>query len=182
MKKAGTILGMILVTLYLHAQQPEGETKHTETQKTETQLKGMWIGGSMGASDGYLFLGPSWGMMYNDDWAIGATLQLGIGNNQVLWNLSPYARYYFPITDNFHLFGQGSISIQGENTNDVKTTTFGIAARPGLEYWFTPRWSVTSTLGGLAYEVSKVENMDAEGDFSLAINFSQINFSLFWHF
>ncbi len=147
---------------------------------------GMWLGGTVGFVGDNYTIGPSWGMMIGEVMGVGLNTMFSGGGNTDSWELEPYFRYYHGITDNFKFFGDAAISFGGTTTEtggtEVKSSSFGINVRPGIQYWITPRWSLASTIGEIGYNQTKVEDQDADGDFGLTIDFASINFSFFWHF
>lgn len=118
------------------------------------------------------------------------------------YSISPFFRYYMGsnkfkfFTDFGFNFGGGSTTDKDNNTATPDETSeyseFGMGVRPGIQYWLTNRWSIASTVGGLGYSsrTDKDATIDSDGNladsktssFGLAVDFSLINFSLFFHF
>ncbi|MEN8158253.1 MAG: outer membrane beta-barrel protein [Bacteroidota bacterium] len=155
-----------------------------EQKSSSGDSPSMWIGGevtfgNMSARD--FTIGPSFGIMLNDQMGVGGTVTFSSGGNSNAWNLEPYFRYYIPIVDQFSFYGDGFIGIGGGDTNtgidggEYSTMDFG--ARVGLQYWFTPRWSVAASSNVLVYN-----SQDGNGDFGAGLDFSAVNFSFFFHF
>lgn len=179
----------------------------------------IWVGGNVGfnssspaedISSSQINIGPQVGYMLNDQLGVGLTLDMSFNNttnstvpggevkissNQMTF--SPFARYYFPITDNFAFFGHAQINISMGSTkteDEVLGTTsegsisgFGIGILPGVQYWFTPAWSMNATLGGLTYGslTTKDDLNDTENDsstFGLSGDFWNMGLGLYYHF
>ncbi|MEN8137567.1 MAG: outer membrane beta-barrel protein [Bacteroidota bacterium] len=168
------------------------EDQKTQQSNTSSNSTTMWLGGGINYTstngDGIFTLAPSFGMMINENMAIGGTLQLSGGSNTSGWALIPYFRYYMPVTDKFSLYGDAYIAIAGGD-NDTTDDNFGsysawgIGVSPGVQYWFTPQWSISTTVGRVGYQSSKFENQnDPDTKFNLNVDFTAINFSLLYHF
>lgn len=179
----------------------------------------IWIGGNAGfnssspaddISSTNINIGPQVGYMLNERLGVGITLDLSFSNmtdntnanNEVKMStnqmtFSPFARYYFPITDNFAFFGQAQIDIaMGSSKTEDQTlgTTsegsisgFGIGVMPGVEYWFTPAWSMNATLGGIGYgsltTTNKLNDTESKSSsFGLSGNFWNMGLGLYYHF
>lgn len=150
-------------------------------------------------------VGPSFGFMLNDKMAVG--INAGVFGSTLKrknlledvtktsgWNAAPFFRYYFAGAGNFKFFGDAYVAFSGgkvKYTNNIspgsETTynSFGGGIRPGIQYWFNPNWSVASTIGALSY-VSETDKSGGTSTvntkFDAKVDFSTINFSLFWHF
>ena len=144
----------------------------------------MWLGGKVtfGAMSARDFTrGPSFGIMLNDNMGVGGTLMFSGGNNSNAWNLEPYFRYYIPIVDKFAFFGDAFIGIGGGDNDtsadggDFNTLNFG--ARAGLQFWFTPKWSMAASNNVFIYQ-----STNGNGKFGAGVDFSTVNFSFFFHF
>ncbi|MFO7844679.1 MAG: outer membrane beta-barrel protein [Bacteroidales bacterium] len=114
-------------------------------------------------------------------------------NSLFMFQISPYARMYFPLNDNLSFFGEGGIQFArgtekvtvGNTTNDGDTQTqFGIGVIPGLSYGLSDKVSLELKTGFLGYQLTSVnDNADPEtttkyNDFRFNINFSSINFGI----
>ncbi len=118
------------------------------------------------------------------------------------WNIEPFFRYYFAGAGNFKFFGDGLVGFGGGKETwesdmstepfESKYSTFGIWVRPGAQFWFNDNWSVAATIGALGYS-SRTNNKDETNNagesiettttnFGIAVDFSNTNFSVFWHF
>ena len=185
MKKLLLIVAGLLLMINVQAQDENGDASKTHDHG---HGHGMWIGGSAGfgslASGGYDYtIAPSWGMMINDNMGFGVTVEYSGGNDQSYLGLIPYFRYYIPVTDNFKFYGDGFV---GYSSWDNDTTVDGgdgdnlnLGVKAGLQYWFTPKWSIAASTNILQYDT---DNGKGEGEFGVGVDFSAVNFSLFFHF
>ena len=144
----------------------------------------MWLGGEVtfGAmSDRDITLGPSFGILLNDNMGVGGTILFSTGNNSNAWGIEPYFRYYLPIVDKFAFFGDAFVGFGGEdndtNTDGNEHNWFQVGARVGLQFWFTPKWSLAASNNILLFN-----SRDGNGEFGAGVNFSTVNLSFFYHF
>lgn len=144
----------------------------------------MWLGGQVtfGNQSGRDFtFGPSFGYMINDRMAVGGSVLYSGGNNSNEWGIEPFFRYYLPVVDQFSFFGDAFIGIGGGDFNTGadggEYSTFDFGVRAGLQFWFTPKWSMAATTNVFNYQ-----STDNNGDFGMGINFHLVNFSFFFHF
>jgi len=144
----------------------------------------MWLGGEVtfGAmSDLDFTFGPNFGIMVAKNMAVGGTLLFSSGNSAYEWGLEPYFRYYLPVADQFSFFGDAFFGFGGGDTNtdldggDYNMLDFGV--RAGLQFWFSPRWSVAASTDILNYT-----SYNNEGEFGAGVSFNTVSFSLFFHF
>lgn len=178
MKKILTcILGCLLVTLAVAQNEQENTGSSGKSPK-------MWLGGKVtfgNMSSRDFTLGPSFGIMINDKTGVGGMLMFSSGNNSNAWNIEPFFRYYIPVVENFSFYGDAYIGIGGGDNNtsadggEFNTLDFG--ARAGIQYWFTPRWSVAASSNIFRYN-----SIDSNGDFGAGVDFSSVNFSFFFYF
>lgn len=139
----------------------------------------MWIGGGVGfgsqADLGDFTIAPSWGMMINDVMGFGVPLNYSGGNNTSSWSVDPYFRYYLKTkVDNFAFYGDAYVSFGGSDIAGTSNTFWGLGARAGMQYWFTPRWSVAASTNVISYTDSD--------DFGAGLDFRTVNLALFFHF
>lgn len=163
--------------------------------------------------------GPNFGFFLNDKMAIGVGLNLDGTKNvheytsgastyegttkTMGWTAMPFFRYYFAGAGNFRFFGDLYVAIGGGKTNyettepgitasEVKNGTFGAGLRPGFQYWFNEKWSMSSSIAILGFN-SRTDDKggkDAAGkstevkssQLDLNVNFTSINFMLYYHF
>ncbi len=179
MKKLLVITFCLLLMTTVIAQD-EQETKSSGSGDSPT----MWLGGEVtfGAMSNRDFtFGPSFGIMLNDKMGVGGTLTYSSGNNSNAWGIEPYFRYYIPVVDKFAFYGDAFVGIGGgdndtsDDGGEFNSLDFG--ARVGLQYWFTPKWSLAASNNVLVYN-----STDGNGDFGAGLSFNTVNFSFFFHF
>ncbi|GAB5557322.1 MAG: hypothetical protein SchgKO_15350 [Schleiferiaceae bacterium] len=156
-----------------------------------------------------LNFGPSVGYMLNPQIGVGLGLSLVTDtyndktNNDEdrtvktnTYHFQPFARYYKELGSNFAIYGQLLIDIQsggtttevaGTETEKFSVSGFGFGIAPGIQYWFTPAWSMNATVGNLGYSTvtRSDDNSDAESTTStteVIMDFSSINFGFNFHF
>lgn len=158
-----------------------------------------------GSSTNSFNIGPDFGYMLNSNMAVGLSFTFGNSNTKDgdgddqrksnSWNAQPYFRYYMGTNEKFKFFGDLAVSFGGGTTttynvlgdpNETKQNTFGINVRPGIQYWFTPRWSMLSTIGRLGYNSTTDDvgggNETTTNNFGLNVDFTTLNFGMFFHF
>ena len=176
----------------------------------------MWIGGTVSfgtssvkdaSNSSDYTVGPSFGYMLNDKAAVGlnltfdgSTFKHNNNDNEVDkssgYNIAPFFRYYFAGKGDFKFYGDLNVAFGGgtdktesddpNQVRDSKYSSFGFGINPGVQYWFTPNWSMASTIGLLDYS-SRTSNKDQNNesttnDFDFGATFSTLNFSFFYHF
>lgn len=175
MKKLIALFTGLLISLTLVAQNENSNSGDSPI---------MWLGGevtfgAMSARD--ITLGPSFGIMLNENMGVGGTLTFSTGNNSNAWGIEPYFRYYIPIIDKFAFYGDAFLGFGGgDNIADAdggEYNWFDIGARVGLQFWFTPRWSLAASNNILIYN-----STDGNGEFGAGVDFSSVNLSFFFHF
>jgi hypothetical protein len=169
--------GLFIATALLAQDEQEATTSNGDNPN-------MWLGGEVtfgNLSRRDFTFGPNFGIMINDKMGVGGTLMFSSGNNSNAWGIEPYFRYYIPVVERFSFYGDAFIGIGGGDTatdtdgGEYNTLDFG--ARAGLQYWFTPRWSMAASTNIFIYE-----SMDGNGDFGAGVNFNSVNFAFFYHF
>ncbi|TRX71317.1 outer membrane beta-barrel protein [Carboxylicivirga sp. M1479] len=145
----------------------------------EKESKGMWVGGGIGFhggdNDGWN-LSPQWGMMFNENMGVGANLVFSDDD----WMVEPYFRYYLGVTDNFKFFGDGALAFGGNDDS----SQFRIQVRPGVQYWFTPKWSLAAATPVLSFHSVNYDDDNRE-DISTSffgLDATDLSFSLYFHF
>jgi hypothetical protein len=172
MKKFLIVCTAILASMTLFAQEEQDSPR-------------MWIGGQVtfgSFSSRDLTIGPSFGLMFGERIGAGATPTFSTGNNSYMWGFDPYFRYYIPVVDQFSFYGDAYVGIGGGDSstnidNVGEYFSFSVGARLGLQYWFTPHWSVAAST-----RVFDFTTTDGNGELGAGINFNSVNFSLFFHF
>lgn len=100
-----------------------------------------------------------------------------------LFIIQPFARKYWTVTENFHIFGQVAVPIgfgkytyeEGSYSGDYKYSTYGVEVAPGLDYFFSPNWSIEATVGLAAWSSFKPKDGDATNDFAFGLNSGLVN-------
>lgn len=179
MKKIAAFTFAILFAGLLAAQDEPQSSNNSQGRRPA-----MWIGGGMGfgsqSSLDYTFI-PNFGLLFAENMGAGITLNLSGGDNQFQWGLEPYFRYYIPVVEQFKFYGDAFFGVGGGDTNttvdggNYSTLDFGV--RAGLQYWFTPRWSMAASTNILTYN-----SRDNNGEFGAGLSFNSLNLSLFFHF
>jgi hypothetical protein len=179
MKTLYAITLLCLFSLHLVAQEEQQATTASNGKKPAMWLGGEVTFGSMSSRD--FTFGPDFGLMIGKNIGVGSMLMFSSGNSSFAWGVEPYFRYYLPVADQFKFYGDAFIGVGGGDNNtdidggDFNTLDFG--ARAGLQYWFTPKWSVAASTNILSYT-----STNNNGEFGAGINFNSVWFSLFFHF
>ena len=179
MKKILTFtLGLLLVTAAV-AQDEQAKSSSSSGDSPNMWLGGKVTFGNMSSKD--FTIGPHFGIMINDKMGVGGTLTYSSGNNSNVWGLHPYFRYYIPVVEKLSFYGDAFIGIGGGDNNTTidggEYNTLDFGARVGLQYWFTPKWSVAASNNVLIYN-----STNGNGDFGVGVNFNSLNFSFLFHF
>jgi hypothetical protein len=168
--------GILLVT-GVAAQDEQGTNNNNSGDSPAMWLGGQVAFGSMSNMD--LTIGPNFGLMIGERIGVGGVLTFSSGNNAYAWGIEPYFRYYLPVADQFSFFGDAFVGFGGgDNQTDIDGGDyfdFSLGARVGLQYWFTPKWSVAASNNVFIYNSN-------DGEIGLGLIFSSVNFSLFFHF
>lgn len=176
------LLAFTFGILFVTAAVAQNEQENTSSNSGDSPS--MWVGGDVtfgNMSSRDYTVGPSFGLMINEKMGVGGTLIFSGGNNSNAWGIEPYLRYYIPVVDKFSFYGDAFIGIGGgDHSTDVdggEYNTLDFGARIGLQYWFTPKWSIAASNNVFTYN-----STDGDGDFGLGLSLSSVNFSLFFHF
>ncbi len=172
------ILGLFLVS-FVSAQSEAGSGGSNSGNS-----KRMWLGGEVtfgSMSDRDFTFGPHFGIMINDNMGVGGTVVFSSGDNSNSWGLEPFFRYYLPIVDRFSFYGDGFVGVGGGDSNTTvdggEFNTFDFGVRVGMQFWFTPSWSIAASSPVLIYR-----STDGNGTFGAGVNFNTVNFAFFFHF
>lgn len=95
-----------------------------------------------------------------------------------LFIIQPLARKYWPVTDNFLIFGQAAVPLAfGKTTTevgDVKTDTkfnsYGIQLAPGIDYFLSSHFTIEASIGVLGWTANKPKDGDAVNSFDIGLN------------
>ena len=179
MKKLMAIFMALLFDAGVLAQ----EESQTESDNGKDDYK-MYLGGEVtfGAmSDLDFTFGPHFGITVAKNMAVGGTLLFSSGNSAYQWGLEPYFRYYLPVVDQFSFYGDAYFGVGGgDNDTDLDGgyyTMLDFGVRAGLQFWFTPRWSMAAST-----DIFNYTSYDNEGEFGAGVNFNRVSFALYFHF
>ncbi|WP_282035601.1 outer membrane beta-barrel protein [Saccharicrinis aurantiacus] len=144
----------------------------------QKENKGMWVGGGIGFNggdnDGWN-LSPQWGMLFNENMGLGANLILSDDD----WLIEPYFRYYLGVTEQFKFFGDGALAFGGADNY----SQFRIQIRPGLQYWFTPKWSFAASTNLFSFDtINYSDNRDDISTSFFGLDATNLTMSVYFHF
>jgi len=157
--------------------------------------------------------GPEFGFMLGEKAAVGISLLLQSSattydnltedkNGSFGYEVTPFFRYYFASYRKFKFFGQfnvgfgGGATVKDDNTaieyKDGSYSTLNIGIVPGIQYWFTDNWSMTSSIGLLGYgkrsektgykDINDKDIEESVSGFAMGADLADLNFSLIFHF
>ena len=101
--------------------------------------------------------------------------------------VEPFARKYFTLSDKLYFFGQLSVPMvfgketreevyhdfpADSNTTEGKFSSFGVALKPGLDYFFNKNWSVEATIGEFGYQTKKYDTEGAKSTDNINLGFN----------
>lgn len=100
--------------------------------------------------------------------------------------VEPFVRKYWTLSDKLYFFGQLSVpmhfgkaetKITGVDSDDVKTNSYGVAVRPGLDYFLNKNWTIEATIGEFGYNTTKVDVDGAKNvdNFNFGFNLAAVN-------
>mgnify|MGYP003635714751 CR=1 FL=1 len=151
---------------------------------------------------------PSVGYFVADDLAVGLMLNVSgtkwkddandSKNTTSTFGVSLFAKKYKSIVENFYVFGQANVGFgagssknenNGTSVDGPKTSSFFVGVAPGVEYFFSPKVSMSCSVGALSF-VSSTEKEDFGGNevkdkdstFDLNLNLSAVNFGFYYFF
>lgn len=133
-------------------------------------------------------LSPTVGKFVRSDLAVGLGLAYGTSiytyeafdDKSYFISVNPFVQKYWSVSNQFYLFldfsatyGYGK-SIYKENDSGLKETAdysgYGLGLSPGFEYYFTPNWSIKSTLGSVSWYASRNQEGKVEHSFDLGFS------------
>ena len=200
MKKSIFFVIAMVAFLGVNAQIHVGGSIGFSTGSSETTTDGTSVGGP---SNTTIRLLPEVEYMLAENLSIGG--QIGFSFNKTkddvndfesslfMFEIAPYARMYFPLSENIEFFGEGGIGFArgtqkitaGGTTNDGNTyTDFSLGVAPGLRYAISEKIKLELRAGYLGYMFSSEnDNGDPEtvtkyNDFGLNINLSTVAFGI----
>ncbi len=152
----------------------------------------------------FLAIMPNAGYFVSNNLALGTgvgyQLTKGSTSRTESITVSPFARYYAGLSDQFKFFGQASVplafgtvkAVDASGDVGAKTgssTSVGVALSPGFAYFPTKKIGIEFALNGISYTDTSVE--DAGGNdiagagserFSIGTNFFQPRIGIQFHF
>jgi hypothetical protein len=114
--------------------------------------------------------------------------------------VSPFGRYYVPVADKFHFFGQLSVPMAFGNTKALNTelevgdktgssTSIGVALSPGFAFYPSSRIGIEFALNGVSYNDYSIEDRDGNAikgsgnqSFSIGSDFFAPRLGIQFHF
>src|SRR5690554_766681 len=151
---------------------------------------------------------PNVGYFVNDNIAVGtgigyesrkASVSGDFGKTES-FVVSPFGRYYMPLADKFHFFGQLSVPMAFGNVKALdsdlevgdktgSSTSIGVALSPGFAFFPSSRIGIEFALNGVSYNDYSVEDRDGntvEGagnqSFSIGSDFFAPRLGIQFHF
>ncbi|HTM98990.1 MAG TPA: outer membrane beta-barrel protein [Pedobacter sp.] len=151
-----------------------------------------------------LAIGPKVGYFVNNRFAIGIELsynlsklngesydyfnentqmvERGFGFKEENFGLAPFARYYFPLTNNFMFFGQANIVAEINSykniddsgylyRTDYSLKGFGASLNPGFAFYPSPKWMIEFSFPVIRYFKDRHVNTIQESYFGNAKSF-----------
>ena len=100
--------------------------------------------------------------------------------------VEPFVRKYWTLSDKLYFFGQLSVPMHfgkselnqtGVDSDDVKTNSYGVAVKPGLDYFLNKNWTIEATIGEFGYNTTKVDLEGAKNvdNFNFGFNLAAVN-------
>jgi outer membrane protein len=113
------------------------------------------------------------GTVYYNNSQIPSPLFYSGENKSDLFFLSPFARYYVGLADNFKFFGQVSVPLSSGTQKqsgaanpgyyqEYKTTSYGVSIQPGLAFFPSKRISLELSTSGLDYYHTQFKNKQTD--------------------
>jgi Outer membrane protein beta-barrel domain len=145
-------------------------------------------------SEGTFAIQPGVGYFIKDNIAIGATIGFvnssskpvggGSSASNSEFGIGLMARYYTTPASQFSLFAQGAFEFKSQSFDGGGSTTgFGINAKPGINYFVSPHFSLEATIGEIGFSSLKAKDAtDANNDFNFGFNLREIMLGLNYKF
>ncbi len=140
---------------------------------------------------------PAVGFFVANNIAVGARLDLTTGTEEQPlvedtkvnnFNGEVFGRYYFTPASKFSVFGELAVGFGSNKTEqgpiEAKSSTFGVNAGVGINYFLSNHWSIEAGWAGLGYNSNDNggDGAEATNTFGLAVDLSSINFGLNYKF
>lgn len=92
--------------------------------------------------------------------------------------VQPLVRKYWPVTENFMIFGQAAVPLQfGKTTietkaakDEAKFTGYGFEIAPGVDYFLSKNFTIEATFAVASWSSVKPKGGDASNDFNIGVN------------
>ena len=147
-----------------------------------------YVGGGIGfsktevgdAEETQFVFTPEVGYAINEDWTVGATLEVDWTKDvHTTFAVSPYARYTFAKAGNFSFFADGALEIGSiEPEGGDSQFMWGIGVKPGIAYNFTDNVCVAAHVGWIGYR-----SFDDLGETTaISVGSRDLSFSLYYCF
>ncbi|KMQ67264.1 hypothetical protein ACM39_14020 [Chryseobacterium sp. FH2] len=124
-----------------------------------------------------------------------------ISNKSNIFEVAPFVRKYFTLSDKLYFFGHLEIPIQfGKLEGNGMTTTIdpmtgfitvyqvqsehkissiGVRVKPGVEYFLSKNWTVEATLGEFGYKSSKTKGDEGSVEnYNFGLNLSSVTLGI----
>lgn len=151
---------------------------------------------------------PTGGYFVADELAVGLALNFGgttwkdessdMKSKTSSFGLSVFAKKYKSIADKFYLFGVANVGIgsgksetenNGTTVDGPKTNSLSLGLAPGAEYFFSPHFSISCTVGGIGFissteteDVGGTEIKDKDTNFDFNVDLTGVNFGFTFYF
>lgn len=93
--------------------------------------------------------------------------------------VQPLARKYWPVTENFLIFGQAAVpmyfidnttEISGADKVSSKATSIGIQIAPGIDYFLSKNFSIEANFGLINWQTTKPKGGESSSEFDINVN------------
>ncbi len=154
-------------------------------------------------SSTYIKLMPDVEYMLADNFSVGG--QIGFSFNKTkdapddtetalfMFEIAPYTRMYFPLSENIEFFGEGGIgfargtekiTVEGTSNDGNTYTDFSLGVAPGLRYAISEKLKLELRAGYLGYGFSSIDDNDdpetvqKNNKFGFNLNLSTVAFGI----
>jgi hypothetical protein len=147
-----------------------------------------------GTSEGTFAIKPGVGYFINDKLAVGGTIGFqntstkpsggGSSASTSEFGIGLMARYYTTPASQFSLFAEGGFEFTSQSADGGGGGTgFGLSAKPGINYFVSPHFSLEATVGEIGFSSSKAKGAtESNNDFNFGFNFREIMLGLNYKF
>ncbi|AZA49989.1 porin family protein [Chryseobacterium carnipullorum] len=100
--------------------------------------------------------------------------------------VEPFVRKYWTLGEKFFIFGQLSVPMQfGNDKNEVSTSntsvttkekfnSFGVAVKPGLDYFLNKNWTLEATIGEFGYSNFKYKDAKSVNNYNFGLDLASV--------